>query len=140
MVKLAQDGKLKLTIEKREASLFCEAKASVQVLVECARCLKPFEHPLNVEFSFIAKSGQTGQDNDFDNNIIFFSRTDNELDITDIVSEELSINLPMKPVCHKDCKGLCPSCGVNLNKEDCNCLTPSHNPAWDALLKLKENQ
>jgi uncharacterized protein len=27
----------------------------------------------------------------------------------------------MRPLCKEDCKGLCPECGVNLNKGDCGC-------------------
>ena len=28
---------------------------------------------------------------------------------------------PAKVLCSKDCKGICPKCGTNLNKEKCKC-------------------
>ncbi|MFN3550543.1 MAG: YceD family protein [Endomicrobiia bacterium] len=28
---------------------------------------------------------------------------------------------PIKLLCKEDCKGICPGCGVNLNKDNCRC-------------------
>jgi uncharacterized metal-binding protein YceD (DUF177 family) len=29
--------------------------------------------------------------------------------------------MPMKPLCKEDCKGICASCGANLNDDSCEC-------------------
>ena len=44
-----------------------------------------------------------------------------ELEVGEDVRAELLLGLPMNPVCRPDCKGLCPVCGVNLNKQTCTC-------------------
>lgn len=44
-----------------------------------------------------------------------------ELDISTDVRDAAMISLPLRPLCDDDCKGLCPSCGVNLNSESCSC-------------------
>ena len=43
------------------------------------------------------------------------------LDTEKVFLDNIILNLPMKQVCSRDCKGLCPKCGINLNKEACNC-------------------
>ncbi|MDR2161035.1 MAG: DUF177 domain-containing protein [Desulfovibrio sp.] len=35
--------------------------------------------------------------------------------------EEFSLALPPHPLCREDCKGLCPVCGANRNRETCVC-------------------
>jgi len=137
MVNLAKDGTLTLKIDNKETSLFCEAKACVSVLMECDRCLKEFKRNLNFEFTFVAKINKGGEYNESDDNIIFFGKTDSELDIKNIIFQELSVNLPMKSICSERCKGLCLNCGCNLNEKMCNCTQSSCNPALNALLKLK---
>ena len=43
----------------------------------------------------------------------------------------------MNLLCDDDCPGLCPECGVDLNKEQCKCKGPSGSLAWSALDDLK---
>jgi uncharacterized protein len=39
-------------------------------------------------------------------------------------------------VCHEECKGLCPTCGVDMNEESCACRTGA-DPRWDSLQSVK---
>ena len=50
--------------------------------------------------------------------------------------EEFSLALPVKPLCAKDCKGLCPSCGGNRNTETCSCDTGGKDPRMAVLRGL----
>lgn len=64
-----------------------------------------------------------------------------ELDITDDIREDLLISLPSKYLCSDECSGLCPACGKNLNKEQCDCKIeklPDEEEAnpWNELDKL----
>ena len=66
---------------------------------------------------------------------LYYAKSDireEELDITADVRDELLIELPMNPLCSEECKGLCPTCGTNRNKENCQC-TRRGNLAWGAL-------
>ena len=60
---------------------------------------------------------------------------DDRIDLADVIREQFYLALPMKPLCRADCKGLCPTCGSNRNRETCSC-----RPAWvdPRLEKLKE--
>jgi uncharacterized protein len=42
--------------------------------------------------------------------------------------EEFSLALPAHPLCREDCKGLCPVCGANLNRETCLCRRTGDDP------------
>lgn len=44
-----------------------------------------------------------------------------EVDVSDAILAEVTLSLPMKPLCRPDCKGICPVCGQNLNEGDCSC-------------------
>ena len=55
--------------------------------------------------------------------------------LKELVLSDLLLNLPMKHLCREDCKGLCPGCGVNLNREPCRCKKQV-DPRWAALEQL----
>lgn len=61
-----------------------------------------------------------------------------ELDVGDVITEQLLLALPMKPLCRDDCRGLCPQCGQNLNVAECDCKIPVIHPAFSVLEDLKE--
>ncbi len=62
---------------------------------------------------------------------------DDKIDLGEVVREQLYLALPMKPLCQQDCKGLCPVCGVNRNRETCTCQQEWVDPRMAALEKWK---
>lgn len=60
-----------------------------------------------------------------------------ELSISALLWEELLLALPVKPLCSASCKGICPSCGKNLNEEPCTCQHDEGDPRMAALRGLK---
>ena len=44
-----------------------------------------------------------------------------DVDLGEEIRQELILSIPPKILCKKDCKGICPQCGANLNKEQCKC-------------------
>lgn len=51
-----------------------------------------------------------------------FSAFDGEIvDLRPILREQMILALPMSNICSPDCKGLCLSCGENIQKGDCKC-------------------
>lgn len=41
------------------------------------------------------------------------------IDLDPVVREQVLLALPVSVVCREDCKGLCPTCGQDLNEQDC---------------------
>jgi uncharacterized protein len=61
------------------------------------------------------------------------------LNLDELVEEDVNLALPTKYLCKDDCKGLCSSCGKNLNNGQCDCKAPI-DPRMEALLQLLEDE
>lgn len=98
----------------------------------CSRCLEPFAQQGTVDIRHMlqAASQDPGPET--------FPYADDMFDLHGLVRELVELNIPMKPLCAETCRGLCPSCGRNLNRETCVCPPPGTDPRWEALIKLKE--
>lgn len=57
-------------------------------------------------------------------------------DLTDELRECIILALPTYPVCREDCRGICPTCGRNLNEGPCSCVREERDGRWDALDNL----
>lgn len=64
------------------------------------------------------------------------------LDLFDDVRQAVLLAVPEKAVCSEKCKGICPGCNKNLNKESCSCKTGTIRPFAELkeLLKDKETK
>ena len=58
-----------------------------------------------------------------------------EVDVGDLAYTAFLLAMDTKHLCSEDCKGLCPGCGVNLNREPCRCKKQV-DPRWAALEQL----
>ena len=64
------------------------------------------------------------------------------VDLTDELRQSIILALPTYPVCRADCRGVCPTCGRNLNEGPCACVHEERDGRWgalDALLPGKQN-
>jgi DUF177 domain-containing protein len=104
---------------------------------ECRRCLKPVERPIEQDVTMVFVSSDTPGVAD-DGDVRVFEPT-GELELDDAVREEVILSADSYVVCDPDCKGLCPTCGVDLNRETCACVREEGDPRWDALRALKES-
>jgi uncharacterized protein len=104
-----------------------EATGSIKTAVslQCARCLKEFQLPIVSDFEeFFILEHYTSKEqdrelgtDDMDASVL----PEEGVDIKDVVEEQVWLNIPMKPLCHDGCKGLCSVCGADLNREECGC-------------------
>ena len=121
----AGDITYRLSAVMAGADLVVTGSASVPILTSCARCLDDVRTVIAVR----------------DLCFHFEKVRDLEVDLTDDVREELLLAIPSCFYCSPDCKGVCPSCGVNLNHGSCACASrpaePEHDSAapspWDQL-------
>ncbi len=127
------------TIVKRGSRLIVDARASCALQVKCSRCLAGFEMPLETECSLVFHRDERGAlpDGIYEDDFIQLSEaTENRYDIFPRVREAIILELPIRFLCREDCKGLCPTCGANLNDGDCGCRTETGDPRWDQLRNL----
>lgn len=103
----------------------------------CSRCLEPF--PLDVDAAFqlryLPKTANTGEGEveieEDDLSTAYYN--DNLIDLGQLMAEQFQLTLPMKPLCHETCRGLCPQCGTNLNTGSCECRASWEDPRLAAL-------
>ncbi len=94
-----------------------DATASLSYETTCARCGEPMVEPLTFSFSerFVRPMFQSEDDE-------FYTYEGEKLDLTEAFFDNLFLEMPMTTVCSESCKGLCPVCGMNLNRGQCDCL------------------
>ena len=61
---------------------------------------------------------------------------DDQLDLDQLLTEDILLDLPSKFLCSPDCKGLGPICGKNLNQGDCGCEKDTVDPRLAILKEL----
>ena len=108
--------------------------------VQCARCLDLFDLNASSNFRIHLKHRVLSEDNSefegFENEHLDESTFSGDIiNLSDIIREQMILQLPIKPLCSEDCKGLCPICGINLNHGDCDCDKEKIDPR---LSKLKD--
>ena len=84
--------------------------------VVCDRCLKPITVELHVSVETLLAEELEGEEND---EIVLLDKGTVELD--EIFSTACILDLDSKHLCREDCKGLCPTCGKDLNEGPCGC-------------------
>ena len=106
---------------------------------ECRRCLEPVSVRVEeeMELLFVPEDESTGND---DGTVRFVPEGPVDLDLADAVREELILSLSPLALCVPDCKGLCPQCGINLNKDRCECSHEESDPRWDTLRALNNER
>ena len=60
-----------------------------------------------------------------------------ERDLREAIQEEVVRVLPMRALCHENCKGHCPRCGADLNLGGCGCDRKFVNLQFAVLKGLK---
>jgi uncharacterized metal-binding protein YceD (DUF177 family) len=59
------------------------------------------------------------------------------IDLQELLTEQLQLQVPFQPLCKADCKGMCANCGADLNTGRCACAKLSNNAAFTGLKHLK---
>jgi len=134
--------KLVFDIHKDKDKFHLVGRVSTELELGCSRCLEPFRVPVDAPFDLRyqprTKDTSGGEhalgDGDFDTALY----DDEQIDLGQLIQEQCYLALPMKPLCMEGCKGLCPSCGTNLNKGTCSCATHWEDPRLEALKALKK--
>ena len=130
--------------ERCEQGMLLRARMDAKVELACGRCTEPFDVDLALRFEltlvpdaaeFAAGETQIGEDDAS----LFYAR-EGKADLIQIASEQIYLNLPLKPVCQKGCKGLCPHCGANRNVTECGCMGESIDPRLAPLLQFKKRR
>lgn len=84
----------------------------------CARCLESFEREARVDIAEAFSEDVPAGDAQFSDLAPLVGR---EIDVNKLVEQLLEVDEPIAAVCSPTCRGICPMCGVNRNRESCDC-------------------
>ena len=110
--------------------LVLEGQATSTLDCVCDRCMEPFPREKTVRLHFLLAETLEGEEDD---DLVLLDH--GEVDIGDLAYTAYVLDMDTKNLCSEDCKGLCPGCGVNLNRETCRCKKQA-DPRWAALEQL----
>jgi uncharacterized protein len=71
--------------------------------LECSRCLSLFDQNIDLNFD------------------CSFGIEEYTFDLLNEIRENIILNIPMKPLCRQDCRGICQFCGCDKNETQCLC-------------------
>lgn len=124
-------GQLMLT--RTSQGIWVDGTLTGATTAECARCLELFTLPLNIRlqelFYYPASNAPSLTD--------YVITDDGTLNLTNPIREQLVLDVPIRPLCKPDCKGLCSQCGENLNLGECNCDQETIDPRLEGLRQLQ---
>ena len=126
---------------RESAKTHLRGTVTAEVELLCTRCAVPLTRSLAIAFEdvFVDAAEEIREKDleipvsDLDEQLV----AENEIDLTDVIREQILLNLPEQVLCKEDCKGLCPHCGTNRNLKDCDCGEEDIDPRWAALKNLK---
>lgn len=93
----------------------------LDVVCKCSKCLKKFTDIMyipDIQRLFLFEE-EKNSDDEFD--LFYVNKRHSEIDIADMIRQEIILHFQLNPLCSNSCKGLCLSCGTNLNKKTCSC-------------------
>lgn len=83
-------------------SIWAQGKLKALVKVPCSRCLREYEEAITAKVEEQLKKEPGPEDQD----VVFEIDKTGSVDLSEIIRQSLLLNIPIKTVCSKDCKGL----------------------------------
>ena len=130
-LQLAQPIKGEVRLSRTGRSILARARLNTAIEGTCSRCLKTVVAPIDVE---IEEEALPSIDLDTGLPVNREAEPDalrlddhHELDLEEPIREAISLAEPITLLCREACRGLCPTCGVDLN------LVTHHSHIEDAI-------
>lgn len=121
-----------------------EGSLEAVVPLTCSRCLEPFPWSVHSDFDLVVVREEPAlaeDDDELDEDAAeALVAPEGKIGLEDLAKEQLYLNLPLKPICRPDCKGLCTSCGANRNTTTCGCATEAVDPRMAPLLEFRKKK
>lgn len=122
---------VRLQMVSTEDSIRVTGWVSGRMTLACSRCLAEYGRELDVEvreYFYFDPAMAEAKDG--------YEVQDESVDLEPMLRDVIVLGIPMKPVHHPDCRGLCPVCGQDLNVADCGHDEPAVDLRWAPLKGL----
>jgi uncharacterized protein len=120
-----------LTLQNLEGRVLASGTLQASGTAECGRCLAEFRIDWEVPVDLMVLRDVHTDETEGETLLIL--QRDGEVDLSEALRECAALSFPQATVCREDCRGLCASCGADLNSAPCDCAAGDSDPRWDGL-------
>ena len=121
----ALEATLNITVQGR--GCLVKGHLAGSVATQCSRCAEDFELEVDTRFTLYEEVPDEG-DEDAGQALVRDQGDGLELNVQGLIWEQFLLALPQRALCDRNCKGLCPVCGRNLNQGACDCRAEAGDP------------
>lgn len=127
-----------VTVTNTGAGVVVMGTVTTEMRTECSRCLEPFATTFTgqVEGFYVSPSHAVGLPEEQPSEPI----VDRHIDLMPALVAALALEAPFAPLHDEACKGICATCGCNLNAETCECADAPTASPFGALKGLLEQE
>jgi uncharacterized protein len=146
--------RIDLDMRRSGGEVFVDGRLEGRCEFPCYRCLEPATAPFSADFhaaylplrrTGIAARGTGGAAVEHDEEDLepesgdedIYDQADGEVDLLPMLREQILVALPDRALCREGCKGLCASCGANLNTTACGCAAQEDFSRFGKLRDLR---
>jgi len=135
-----------ITVEREFDHLKASGRVHVPMDLTCGRCLVTYPSAIDSAFRIIFRKETTRQTEVedetelCDDDLVSSTYCGDEIDFAHEIEEQVAMEIPLKPLCGEGCKGLCPTCGADLNTGSCPCSREPVNIKFSALKNFKASR
>jgi uncharacterized protein len=131
-------------VTKSNDQIIFRGKVTAPLKLLCSRCAEEYEKAIESEFAFVLafvapQQEEELQDEDSED-FYFIPEGTIEYDFASQIRDLLILAVEIKPLCKDDCRGICPTCGKNLNFEQCDCNKEEIDERWLPLKDLTDRR
>jgi uncharacterized protein len=128
---VAGDVGVEVDLASLTDGMVVRGRAAATARLICDRCLTSWSESLTVPIEQIYRLRPESDDE-------LPIEPGGWIELGDAVHDEVSLGLPRRPVCRPDCRGLCPTCGTDLNVDPCAGHDDESSSPFSALKDLFE--
>lgn len=130
----AEVPSVRLRAHRMGKDVYLEGVLEGALSLECGRCLVRYRSPLREPFRLVLEPAgarvpaepeaardlaRLGMCLGDELEVGWFQGP--AIDLRSLLREGVALAVPVQPLCREDCRGLCPRCGTDRNRESCEC-------------------
>ncbi len=130
-----------LLISEEGRNLFLTGSFAAEGEALCDRCADPFTVRMEREFQTVLVPRDEGPAGSMkmeisggDLEVAYYDGLG--IEVEDVFWEQVAVAIPVKLLCRDDCRGICPHCGANRDREPCGCPDDTAQSPFGVLRKL----
>lgn len=136
-LRLEEPLRVDLQAQSVGEGVLVRGRMATRLGLECRRCLEPVSVSVDDEVTLLFEPLAPDEEEALEGEVYPLPDRGDALDVRPALREELILRVPAFVVCSESCRGLCPTCGANLNTTTCSCVPEEEPSPWSALKNLK---